>query len=143
MWQILPLLDRLGIRVLASITGDARFHEIACAHRARVNMVVCSQAMVSFARAMEERYGIPYFEGSFYGISDISTALREIARLLVDRGAPADLLDPHRSPDRGGRERGLAADRGLPQASAGQACPALHRRRQVMVRGLRIAGDRT
>jgi len=92
MWQVLPLLDRLGIRVLASITGDARFHEIACAHRARVNMVVCSQAMASFARGMQERYGIPYFEGSFYGISDTSAALREIARLLVEQGAPADLI---------------------------------------------------
>lgn len=92
MWQILPLLDRLGIRVLASISGDARFNEIACAHRARVNMVVCSQAMVSFARVMQERYAIPYFEGSFYGISDTSFALREIARLLVDQGAPDDLL---------------------------------------------------
>ncbi len=94
MWQILPLLERLGLRVLASITGDARYHEVACAHRARVNMVVCSQAMVSFARAMEDRYGIPYFEGSFYGISDTSAALREMARLLVERGAPATLI-PH------------------------------------------------
>jgi nitrogenase molybdenum-cofactor synthesis protein NifE len=92
MWQILPLLDRIGIRVLASISGDARFHEIACAHRAKVNMVVCSQAMVSFARVMEERYAIPYFEGSFYGISDTSSALREIARLLVEQGAPTDIL---------------------------------------------------
>ena len=92
MWQVLPLLERLGIRVLASITGDARFQEVACAHRARVNMVVCSQAMVSFAREMQKRYGIPYFEGSFYGISDTSAALREIARLLAGRGAPADLV---------------------------------------------------
>ncbi len=93
MWQVLPLFDRLGIRVLASVTGDARYHEIACSHRARVNMVVCSQAMVSFARGMEERYGIPYYEESFYGISDNSTALREISRLLVERGAPADLAE--------------------------------------------------
>ena len=91
MWQILPLLDRLGIRVLASITGDARYAEVAAAHRARVNMVVCSQAMVAFARGMRDRYAIPYFEGSFYGISDTSAALREMARLLVERGAPVDL----------------------------------------------------
>jgi nitrogenase molybdenum-cofactor synthesis protein NifE len=41
---------------------------------------------------MEERYGIPFFEGSFYGISDTSDALRQIARLLVQRGAPEELL---------------------------------------------------
>ena len=92
MWQILPLLDRLGIRVLSSVTGDARFNEVAGAHRARANMVVCSQAMVSFARAMQDRYAIPYFEGSFYGITATSESLRAIAGLLVDRGAPGELI---------------------------------------------------
>jgi nitrogenase molybdenum-cofactor synthesis protein NifE len=56
-------------------------------------MMVCSKAMINIARKMEERYGIPFFEGSFYGIGDMSTSLREIARLLVERGAPDDLLD--------------------------------------------------
>jgi nitrogenase molybdenum-cofactor synthesis protein NifE len=48
--------------------------------------------MINVARKMEERYGIPFFEGSFYGIEDTSDSLREIARLLVERGAPDDLL---------------------------------------------------
>ena len=55
-------------------------------------MMVCSKAMINVARKMEERYGIPYFEGSFYGIGDMSDTLREIARLLVERGAPDDLI---------------------------------------------------
>jgi nitrogenase molybdenum-cofactor synthesis protein NifE len=41
---------------------------------------------------MEERYQIPFFEGSFYGIADMSDSLRQIARLLVERGAPDELL---------------------------------------------------
>jgi len=92
MWQIKPLLDHLGIRVLACISGDARYHHVARAHRARATMMVCSKAMINVARKMEERYGIPFFEGSFYGISDTSDALRQIATLLVRRGAPEDLL---------------------------------------------------
>ena len=55
-------------------------------------MMVCSKAMINVARKLEERYGIPYFEGSFYGISDTSEALRQIARLLVQKGAPEELL---------------------------------------------------
>jgi nitrogenase molybdenum-cofactor synthesis protein NifE len=55
-------------------------------------MMVCSKAMINVARKMEERYGIPYFEGSFYGIGDMSDSLRRIAQLLVERGAPAELL---------------------------------------------------
>jgi len=48
--------------------------------------------MINVARKMEERYGIPFFEGSFYGISDTSDSLRQIAKLLVQRGAPEELL---------------------------------------------------
>jgi nitrogenase molybdenum-cofactor synthesis protein NifE len=92
LWQVKPLLDELGIRILACISGDAKYHEVARSHRARAAMLVCSKAMINVARKMEERYGIPYFEGSFYGIGDMSDALRNIAQLLVDRGAPAELL---------------------------------------------------
>jgi nitrogenase molybdenum-cofactor synthesis protein NifE len=92
LWQVLPLFAKLGIRVRACITGDARYREVASAHRASVNMMVCSTALINIARKMQERYGIPFFEGSFYGIEDTSTALRTTARMLVERGAPADLL---------------------------------------------------
>jgi nitrogenase molybdenum-cofactor synthesis protein NifE len=47
--------------------------------------------MINVATRMQQRWGIPYFEGSFYGIADMSTTLREIARLLIQTGAPADL----------------------------------------------------
>lgn len=91
LWQVKPLLDELGIRILACISGDAKYHEVASSHRARAAMMVCSKAMINVARKMEERYGIPFFEGSFYGIGDMSDSLREIARLLVERGAPDEL----------------------------------------------------
>jgi len=92
LWQVKPLLDELGIRILASISGDAKYHEVACSHRARAAMMVCSKALINVARKMEERYGIPFFEGSFYGIGDMSDSLRKISQLLVDRGAPTELL---------------------------------------------------
>ena len=93
LWQVKPLLDELGIRILCCISGDAKYADVACAHRARAAMMVCSKSMINIARKMEERYGIPFFEGSFYGIEDTSEALREIARLLIDRGADPELMD--------------------------------------------------
>lgn len=84
LWQVLPLFEELGIRMLACISGDATYEGVAVAHRAKVNMVVCSKALLNLARRMEERYGIPYFEGSFYGIKDTSDALRNFAKLLGD-----------------------------------------------------------
>ncbi|WP_375337439.1 nitrogenase component 1 [Rhizobium lentis] len=41
---------------------------------------------------MEERWNIPFFEGSFYGISSTSESLRRIAQLLVKKGAGFELL---------------------------------------------------
>ncbi|NRQ19219.1 nitrogenase iron-molybdenum cofactor biosynthesis protein NifE [Ensifer sesbaniae] len=92
-WLIRPLLDRLGVRVRACIPGDARYREVACSHRARAAMLVCSTALINLARKMEERWQIPFFEGSFYGIAATSEALRRIAELLVKRGADAQILD--------------------------------------------------
>jgi len=83
-WHVLPLLDELGIRVLCTLSGDARFHEVQSMHRAEVNMMVCSKAMINVARKLEKEYGTPWFEGSFYGMADTSQALRDFARIIGD-----------------------------------------------------------
>jgi nitrogenase molybdenum-cofactor synthesis protein NifE len=93
LWQVRPLLDEMGVRILSCISGDAKYREVAYSHRAKAAMMVCSKAMINIARKMDERYQIPFFEGSFYGISDMSDSLRNIAKLLVEKGAPADLLE--------------------------------------------------
>jgi nitrogenase molybdenum-cofactor synthesis protein NifE len=83
-WHVLPLLDELGLRVLCTLSGDARYREVQTMHRAEVTMMVCSKAMINVARKLEERYHVPWFEGSFYGITDTSTALRRFAQILDD-----------------------------------------------------------
>ncbi len=82
MWNVLPLFKKLGIRVLAKITGDARYQEVAQAHRAKLNVMICSKALLNMGRKMEEKYGIPYIEESFYGIEDVNRCLRNIAEKL-------------------------------------------------------------
>jgi nitrogenase molybdenum-cofactor synthesis protein NifE len=84
MWNVTPLLEKLGIRVLSKITGDGRYKEIASAHRAKLNVMICSKALINMARKMEERYGIPYVEESFYGVDDMNRCLRNIAAKLGD-----------------------------------------------------------
>ncbi|WP_223070346.1 nitrogenase iron-molybdenum cofactor biosynthesis protein NifE [Paenibacillus caui] len=84
-WDIEKLLNQAGIRVHAKITGDGRYKEIAGAHRAKVNMIVCSRALLGLGVKMEKKYGIPYFEGSFYGVKETSYSLRQLAYLLGNR----------------------------------------------------------
>ena len=83
-WHVAPLFDELGLRIIASLSGDSRFSEIQTMHRAEASMVVCAKALLNVARKVHERWGVPFFEGSFYGIADTSQALRDFARLLGD-----------------------------------------------------------
>ncbi|MEW6108987.1 MAG: nitrogenase iron-molybdenum cofactor biosynthesis protein NifE [Nitrospirota bacterium] len=82
LWLVEPLLKEAGIRILSRITGDSAFEEITYAHRAELNVVVCSRALINIAKEMERRYGIPYIEVSFFGKTEMSKALRLIASRL-------------------------------------------------------------
>jgi nitrogenase molybdenum-cofactor synthesis protein NifE len=85
-WHVAPLFDELGLRILCTLSGDTRFREVQTMHRAKVSMVVCAKALLNVARKLETDFGVPYFEGSFYGITDTSQALRDFARLIGDPG---------------------------------------------------------
>ncbi len=84
LWGMLPLFDRLGIQILSCISGDAKFEELRYAHRAKLNIIICSKSLTNLAKKMQKSYGIPYLEESFYGMTDTAKALREIARELDD-----------------------------------------------------------
>ena len=86
MWQYTPLLEELGIRVLATLSGDGRVAEIRTAHRAKLNVIVCAKSLISLTRKMQERFGIPSISLSFYGKRDTSQGLLAIAQAL---GNPA------------------------------------------------------
>ncbi|MBI5419225.1 MAG: bifunctional nitrogenase iron-molybdenum cofactor biosynthesis protein NifEN [Deltaproteobacteria bacterium] len=82
LWGMQPLFDRLGIRVLSCVSGDAKFEDLRYAHRARLNVIICSKSLTNLARKMKARFGIPFLEESFYGMTDTAKALRNIAREL-------------------------------------------------------------
>ena len=84
LWHITPLFDELGLRLLSTLAGDSRFAELQTMHRAEANMLVCSKALQNVTRKMQERYGTPWFEGSFFGIRDMNQCLRDFARIIGD-----------------------------------------------------------
>ena len=87
-WHVAPLFDELGLRIIASLSGDSRYRDIQTMHRAEASMVVCAKALLNVARKVKEGWGVPFFEGSFYGVADTSQAFREFAQLIGD----ADLV---------------------------------------------------
>ncbi len=84
MWQYLPMFEKIGIRVLSSLSGDGRVGDIRTAHRARLNVIVCAKSLITLCRKMKEQYDIPWISVSFYGKRDTTFAIREIVRELGD-----------------------------------------------------------
>jgi len=84
LWGMLPLFDRLGIQILSCFSGDAKFEELRYAHRAKLNVIICSKSLTNLAKKMQKNFGMPYIEESFYGMTDTAKALRDIARELDD-----------------------------------------------------------
>lgn len=79
-----PLLEEAGFRILSRITGNSTFREIKWAHRAKLNVIVCSRALVNVGVEMEKKYGIPFVEVSFFGKTEIARALKKIASAFSD-----------------------------------------------------------
>ncbi len=83
-WIIKEYFARMGVEVVSVLTGDGRVDEIRRAHGARLNVVQCAGSMTPLAKAMEEKYGIPFIRVSFFGIEDTAHALYEVAEKLGD-----------------------------------------------------------
>jgi nitrogenase molybdenum-cofactor synthesis protein NifE len=84
MWQYLPIFEKIGIRVLSSMSGDGRVGDIRTAHRAKLNVIVCAKSLITLCRKMQENYGIPWISVSFYGKRDTTFAIMEIVKALGD-----------------------------------------------------------
>jgi nitrogenase molybdenum-cofactor synthesis protein NifE len=84
IWMIREYYERMGIQVVANITGDGRVADIQRAHGAALNVVQCSGSTMQLANMMEEKFGIPSIRVSYFGIEDMAEALYDIARFFKD-----------------------------------------------------------
>ncbi len=82
LYQVEPLFEELGITLFSKMTGNAGYDEICHAHRSKLSVVICSQALISLARQMKDKYEIPFMEGSFYGMGETRKTLVKIAENL-------------------------------------------------------------
>ena len=85
IWTIKSYFERMGIEVVATMTGDGRIDDIRRAHGATLNVVQCAGSMTGLAKMMQERYGIPYIQVSFFGLEDCADALYQVAGHFADK----------------------------------------------------------
>jgi nitrogenase molybdenum-cofactor synthesis protein NifE len=83
-WMIRDYYERIGVEVVATITGDGRIDAIRRAHGAALNVVQCAGSMVHLAKSMEEKYGIPFLRVSYFGIEDMAKSLYDVANHFHD-----------------------------------------------------------
>ena len=84
IWMIREYFERMGVQVVANITGDGRIADLARAHGAALNVVQCSGSTMDLAKIMEERYGIPSIRVSYFGIEDMAQSLYDVAEHFGD-----------------------------------------------------------
>ncbi|MCB2307185.1 nitrogenase iron-molybdenum cofactor biosynthesis protein NifE [Clostridium estertheticum] len=85
MWIIKNYFKRMGVKVVARITGDSTTDEIKKAPTASLNIVQCAGSMHYLANQMTEKFGIPYINVSFLGLADIKASLTNVAQLSKDK----------------------------------------------------------
>lgn len=83
LWMLKEYYERIGIKVIASITGDGRVDDIRQANRAYLNVVQCSGSMTFLAKEMKEKYNIPFIRVSYFGVEDMSSALYDAAKYFA------------------------------------------------------------
>lgn len=84
IWIIKEYYRKMGVEVVAGITGDGRVKEIQRAHGASLNLVQCSGSMNYLARLMKEKFGTPWIQVSYFGIEDMAESLYNVARHFND-----------------------------------------------------------
>lgn len=87
LWIVKDYLRKMGIPVIASLTGDGAYESIIKAPTAELNIVQCAGSSTYLAKLMEEEMGIPYIKVSFYGIEDTVSSLLRIADSLNNKRA--------------------------------------------------------
>ncbi len=84
LWILSEYYKKIGVEIIACLTGDGRIEQVRRSHKASLNVVQCSGSMMHVARSMKEQYGIPFKKVSYFGIEDMSDALYEVASHFND-----------------------------------------------------------
>lgn len=84
IWTIRDYYQKIGVEVVACVTGDGRVADIQRAHGAALNVVQCSGSMMHLAKSLKDCYGLPFLRVSYFGIEDMAQALYDVARFFQD-----------------------------------------------------------
>lgn len=83
-WMIRRYYEKIGIEVVATLTGDGRVDDVRRCHGAALNLVQCSGSMTHLAHKLRVVHGIPMKRVSYFGFEDTANAIYAAAEHFGD-----------------------------------------------------------
>ena len=84
-WEIDALLRKCGIHITATLSGDVNYDQVAKAHTAMLNTVMCHRSINYIAEMMEKKFGVPWIKVNFLGAESTAKSLRKIAQYFESK----------------------------------------------------------
>ncbi len=84
-FELERILDKCGITLNSSFSGNSTMEQFERAHMADLNVVMCHRSINYVAEMMEKKYGIPWFKVNFIGAEASAKSLRKIAEYFGDQ----------------------------------------------------------
>jgi nitrogenase molybdenum-iron protein alpha chain len=78
------LLERCGITLISTFSGNSTYDSFANSHMADLNAVMCHRSINYVAEMMEKKFGIPWIKINFTGAEATAKSLRHIAAYFGD-----------------------------------------------------------
>ncbi|SDB43217.1 nitrogenase molybdenum-iron protein alpha chain [Desulfonatronum thiosulfatophilum] len=79
-FEIDRIMDKCGITVVSTFSGNSTYDQFATSHTADLNTVMCHRSINYVAEMMESKYGIPWIKVNFIGAEATAKSLRKIAQ---------------------------------------------------------------
>ncbi len=79
------LLNKCGISLVSTFSGNSTYDQFANCHTADLNTVMCHRSINYVADMLETKYGIPWIKVSFLGPRSTAKSLRKIAAYFEDQ----------------------------------------------------------
>jgi nitrogenase molybdenum-iron protein alpha chain len=79
------LLERCGITLVSTFSGNSTYDQFAQSHTADLNCIMCHRSINYVAEMMETKYGIPWIKVNFIGAEATAKSLRKIAEYFEDK----------------------------------------------------------
>ena len=78
------LLEKCGITLVSTYSGNSSIDHFASSHTADLNCIMCHRSINYVAEMMEKKYGIPWVKVNFIGAEASAKSLRKIAEYFED-----------------------------------------------------------